>query len=126
MKTCISASNAPSALGPYNHATEANGFVFVSGQIGIDPVAGKMVEGGVEAQARQALENTRNILAAAGCTMLDVVKSLVFLTDMNDFAAINEIYKDAFGKEFPARSCIEVSKLPGGAVFEMEVIAAKS
>lgn len=125
MKNCISAKNAPAALGPYNHATQANGFVFVSGQIGIDPAIGKMAEGGVEAQAKQALENAKNILAEAGCSMQDVVKTLVFLTDMNDFAAINEIYKNAFEREFPARSCIEVSKLPGGAVFEIELIAAK-
>ncbi len=124
MKTCITAIGAPSALGPYNHAVEANGFLFVSGQVGVDPVSGELAEG-VEAQAKQALKNAELILAAAGCSMADVVKCSVFLKNIGDFAAINDVYKNAFEKDFPARSCFEVANLPRNALFEVEIIAVK-
>ncbi|MDL2257742.1 RidA family protein [Eubacteriales bacterium OttesenSCG-928-K08] len=123
-KTIIAASNAPAALGPYNHAIEANGFVFTSGQLGVDPATGALADS-AEDQARLAFKNIVNILEAAGCTLKDVVKCTVFLTDLNDFAAVNAIYAEAFGSDFPARSCFEVSKLPAGAKVEIESIAAK-
>ncbi|MDL2235915.1 RidA family protein [Christensenellaceae bacterium OttesenSCG-928-L17] len=124
MKTIITAKNAPAALGPYNHAIEANGFVFTSGQLGIDPATGKMPED-VEAQAKQAFSNLAGVLEAAGCTLKDVVKCMVFLQNIGDFAAVNAIYAEAYGSEFPARSCVEVAKLPGGALVEIEAIAVR-
>lgn len=124
MKNIISAPNAPAALGPYNHATEAMGFVFTSGQLGIDPESGKLLET-VEEQTKQAFANLEAVLKAAGCTMRDVVKCMVFLYDMNDFAAVNAIYKEAYQDEFPARSCVQVAKLPAGGLVEIEAIAVK-
>ena len=124
MKHIISSQNAPAALGPYNHAIEHSNLVFVSGQIGIDPATGKLQEG-LEAQALQMFQNLKNILAAANSSMEDVLKCTLFLTDMQDFAAVNKIYGNAFEKDFPARSCIEVGNLPGGALVEIEAIAIK-
>ena len=124
MKTIISAPNAPAAVGPYNHATEVNGFVFLSGQLGIDPATGKLKDG-VEAQTEQAFANVKAVLEAAGCTLRNVVKTTVFVQDIGDFAKVNAIYAKAFGEEFPARSCVEVAKLPLGGLVEVECIAAK-
>ncbi len=124
MKKIIIAPDAPAAIGPYNAATEANGFIFTSGQLGVDPQTGKLCDG-VEAQAVQALKNLSAVLSAAGTTMQNVVKTTVFLQDLNDFAAVNAIYKDAFSDNFPARSCVEVAKLPAGALVEVECIAVK-
>lgn len=124
MKTHHVAPNAPAAIGPYCHAVEANGFVFTSGQTGVNPETGKLLET-LEEQSKQVLENLSNVLGFVGCSMNDVVKSLVFLTDMNDFAVVNGIYKEAFNLQFPARSCVQVSKLPGGALVEIEMIALK-
>lgn len=125
MKTAIHADNAPAALGPYNHAVEANGFVFTSGQLGIDPATGTL-PATIEEQTSLALCNLENILVAAGCTLKDIVKSLIFVQDLNDFNTVNQIYGDKLGSDFPARSCVQVAKLPKGALVEIEAIAVKA
>lgn len=124
MKKIINCENAPAALGPYNHACEANGFIFTSGQLGIDPATGKLVDG-AEAQARQALINLENVLAVAGATMKDVLKATVFVVDLGDFATVNKVYNECFGSDFPGRSCVQVAKLPAGGLVEIEVVAYK-
>lgn len=111
------------AIGPYNLAVRANGFLFTSGMLGLDPKTNKLVDG-VEAQAKQALLNLTALLKEAGTSMENVVKATVFVQDLNDFAAVNNIYKDYFGTEFPARSCVQVAKLPQGAMVEIELIVA--
>lgn len=123
-KKIISTVNAPAAIGPYSQAVEANGFVFASGQIPIDPETGKIPEG-IEAQAKQALTNVKNLVEAAGLTLDNVIKTSVFISNMDDFALVNEIYKAFFTKDFPARSCVEVSRLPKDVLIEVEVIAAR-
>ena len=119
----IATQNAPAAIGPYSQAIEANGTVYVSGQLGIDPVTGNFAEGGAVAQARQSLTNISNILKEAGLSMKNVVKVTVLLADINDFAAVNEIYKDFFEAPFPARSAFAVAALPKGGKIEIEAIA---
>ena len=119
----ITAQNAPAAVGPYVHAVKAGGFVFTSGQLGLEPVTGTLPEG-VEAQAEQAIKNIETVLKAAGLGLSDVVKTTVFLADINDFAAINAIYAKYFTGETPARSCVQAAALPKGGLFEIEVIAA--
>ena len=121
----IATQNAPAAIGPYSQAIEANGTVYVSGQLGIDPATGNFAEGGAVAQARQSLTNISNILKEAGLSMKNVVKVTVLLADINDFAAINEIYKDFFEAPFPARSAFAVAALPKGGKIEIEAIAVK-
>ena len=121
----IATQNAPAAIGPYSQAIEANGTVYVSGQLGIDPATGSFAEGGAVAQARQSLTNISNILKEAGLSMKNVVKVTVLLADINDFAAINEIYKDFFEAPFPARSAFAVAALPKGGKIEIEAIAVK-
>ena len=123
MKQQINAANAPAAIGPYCHAIEMEGFVFTSGQLGIDPATGKLCEG-VEAQARQAFTNLKNVLDSANASMDDVLKTTVFLADMNDFAAMNGIYSEFFKAPFPARCAFAVKTLPKGALVEIECIAA--
>lgn len=125
MKTVIATTAAPGAIGPYSQAIEANGLVFVSGQIPLDPATGAFVPGGVEAQAEQSLKNLKAVLEAAGCSLADVVKTTVFLTTMGDFAAVNEVYARFFTAECPARSAVQVGALPKGALVEIEAIAAK-
>ena len=119
----IATQNAPAAIGPYSQAIEANGTVYVSGQLGIDPATGNFAEGGAVAQARQSLTNISNILKEAGLSMKNVVKVTVLLADINDFAAVNEIYKDLFEAPFPARSAFAVAALPKGGKIEIEAIA---
>ena len=121
----IATQNAPAAIGPYSQAIEANGTVYVSGQLGIDPSTGNFTEGGAVAQARQSLTNISNILKDAGMSMKNVVKVTVLLADINDFAAVNEIYKDFFEAPFPARSAFAVAALPKGGKIEIEAIAVK-
>lgn len=121
----IATQNAPAAIGPYSQAIEANGTVYVSGQLGIDPSTGSFAEGGAVAQARQSLTNISNILKEAGLSMKNVVKVTVLLADINDFAAVNEIYKDFFEAPFPARSAFAVAALPKGGKIEIEAIATK-
>lgn len=123
-KKIISTDKAPSAIGPYSQAVEANGFVFASGQIPIDPATGNIPEG-IEAQAKQALTNVKNLVEAAGLTLDSVVKTSVFIKDMNDFAKVNEIYATFFATDCPARSCVEVARLPKDVLIEVEVIAAR-
>ena len=125
MKKVIATTAAPGAIGPYSQAIEANGFVFASGQIPIDPATGAFVPGGVEEQAEQVLKNMKAVLAAADCTLSDVVKTTVFLTDMGDFAKVNAVYGKYFTDLCPARSAVQVGALPKGALIEMEAIAAK-
>ena len=114
------------AIGPYSAAIESGELVFVSGQIPLDPLTGKLVEGDIVAQTRQSLENLKTILAAAGLTFAHVVKTTIFLTSMSDFAAVNDVYKSYMGEPYPARSTIAVAALPMGAKVEIEMIAARS
>jgi 2-iminobutanoate/2-iminopropanoate deaminase len=122
-KTIISIPNAPVAVGPYSQATRANGFIFVSGQVGIDPATKSMVDGGVKEQAQQVLTNLKAILESQGKTLEHVVKCTVFLQNMSDFATMNEVYATFFTANYPARSTVEVAKLPLGALVEIEAIA---
>ena len=124
MKQVINTNQAPGAIGPYSQAIKANGFLFVSGQLPVVPATGQFAEGGVSGQTRQSLENVKAILAAAGCTLDDVVKTTVFIKDMNDFGTVNTAYAEYFKQDCPARACIEVARLPKDALVEIEVIAA--
>ena len=121
----IHTNNAPAAIGPYSQAIEVNGFVFASGQIPIDPKTGNFVEGGIKEQTTQALTNAGNILKEAGTDLAHVVKTTVYLADMADFAAMNDVYATFFSQPFPARSAVAVKDLPKGARVEVEVLAAK-
>ena len=121
----ISTEKAPAAIGPYSQAIAQGGFIFVSGQLPIDPATGAFPEGGVEAQTRQSLTNLKSILEEAGSGLDKVVKTTVFLADMGDFAAMNEVYSQFFTEPFPARSAVAVKTVPKGALVEIECIAAK-
>ena len=121
----IHTNQAPAAIGPYSQAIEANSMIFASGQIPIDPATGQFVEGGIQEQTRQALTNARNILQAAGTDMENVIKTTVYLSDINNFAAMNEVYAQFFTEPFPARSAVAVKDLPKGALVEIEVLAIK-
>lgn len=123
MKKIITAQNAPAALGPYSHAVSAGELVFTSGQLGLDPVTGKLVGENIEAQTEQALINLEQVLAAAGLTFANVVKTTIFLADLGDFATVNGIYATRFPEQPPARSCVQVAALPAGARIEIEAIA---
>ena len=123
MKTIISTPKAPAAIGPYSQAVLVNGMLFTSGVIPIDPETNTLVQGDVEAQARQAIGNLKNLIEASGSSMEKVVKTTVFIKDMNDFGKINDIYKEFFTSDFPARSCVEVARLPKDVLFEIEAIA---
>ena len=119
----VSTKDAPAAIGPYVQGKIVNGFLFASGQIPLIPVTGKLAEGGIKEQARQALENVKALVKAAGTDLAHVVKTTVFIQHMEDFAAINAIYARHFVEPFPARSCVEVAKLPRDVLLECEVIA---
>lgn len=121
----IHTQQAPAAIGPYSQAIEVNGFVYASGQIPIDPATGEFVAGGIKEQTRQALTNASHIMEAAGTDMAHVVKTTVFLADMADFAAMNEVYATFFAEPYPARSAVAVKALPKGALVEVECIACK-
>lgn len=123
MKEVISAAGAPAAIGPYSHAVKAGNLLFLSGQVGIDPATGK-IEGDITAQTRQVIANVKAVLAAAGCTLDNVVKTTVYLGEMHFFNAMNEVYAAEFGEPYPARSAIAVKELPKQALVEIEVIAA--
>jgi len=125
MKKVISTVKAPSAIGPYSQAIDVNGFVYTSGQIPINPATGNIVEGGIKEQTRQSLLNVRAVLEEAGLTMAHVVKTTVFMADMNDFADMNSVYAEFFTEPFPARSAVAVKSLPKGALVEIEVVATK-
>ena len=125
MVDCISdAPNAPKAIGPYSQATVANGFAFISGQIPLEPVSGKIVDGGIEAQTTQVLSNLAAILSHLGLGFHDVVKSTIFLTDLKHFQTVNGIYEQALGGAKPARATFQVAGLPREALVEIEMIAA--
>lgn len=116
---------APAAIGPYSQAIEVNGMVFASGQIPLDPMTGNVVEGGIKEQTRQALTNAKAIMEAAGLSLANVVKTTVFMADMADFAAMNEVYATFFTEPYPARSAVAVKALPKGVLVEVECIAAR-
>ena len=124
MKNVISTDKAPAAIGPYSQAIEVNGMVFTSGGIPVDPATGVIPEG-VEAQATQAFTNLTNLIKASGAGMEQVVKTTVFIKEMNDFGKINEIYAKFFKEPFPARSCVEVARLPKDVLLEIEAIVEK-
>ncbi len=119
----ISTTKAPAAIGPYSQAIKVGELVFVSGQLPIDPATGAFAEGGIKELTRQSLTNMKAILEEAGTSMANVVKTTVFLADMNDFAAMNEVYAEFFAAPFPARSAVAVKTLPKGALVEIECIA---
>jgi 2-iminobutanoate/2-iminopropanoate deaminase len=119
----IQTDNAPPAIGPYSQGIAANGFVFTAGQGGVDPATRQLVEGGVQAQTRQTLQNLAAILEAAGCSLADVVKTTVYLADMDDFAAMNAIYATFFPANPPARTTIQAARLPMGLAVEIEAVA---
>ncbi|CVK17854.1 RidA family protein [Sporomusa sphaeroides] len=123
MKTVISSDRAPQAIGPYSQAIKANGFLFVSGQIPLDPTTGQIVYGGIESQTYQVIANLRAILEKEGLTFANVVKTTVFLKDMEDFAVMNKVYAQAFADEPPARACVQVARLPRDVSVEIELIA---
>ena len=124
MKT-ISTTKAPAAIGPYSQAIQVGDLIYTSGQLPIDPATGALAPGAIQEQTRQALLNVQAILAEAGLTMQQVVKTTVFLADMNDFAAMNAVYAEFFTQPFPARSAVAVKALPKGALVETEVVAAR-
>lgn len=124
MKNVISTSNAPAAIGPYSQAIEVNGMVYTSGVIPVNPKTGEIPKE-VKEQAEQAINNLKNLLAAAGCGMEQVVKTTVFIKNMEDFGTINEVYAGIFKEPFPARSCVEVARLPKDVLIEIEAIVAK-
>ncbi|MCI6043848.1 RidA family protein [bacterium] len=124
MKKTIHAEKAPAAVGPYVHAVEAGNLVFTSGQLGLIPETGVLPEG-IEAQTHQALKNLGAVLEAAGLDYKDVVRTMVFLDNMDDFAVVNQIYAEYFKDEAPARSCVEAARLPKGGLIEIEAIAAR-
>lgn len=123
MKKIISTDKAPAAIGPYSQAIEVNGMLFTSGVIPIDPATNQLVEGDIEVQAAQAIGNLRNLLEAAGSSCDNVIKTTVFIKNMDDFGTVNEIYKSFFEKDCPARSCVEVARLPKDVLIEIEAIA---
>lgn len=125
MKKRIETSKAPAAIGPYSQAVEANGMVFVSGQLPVDPATGEFVPGGIKELTLRSLTNIKNILAEEGLTMQHIVKTTVFLADINDFAEMNEVYATFFEGVAPARSAMAVKTLPKGARVEIECIAVK-
>ena len=124
MKQTISSDKAPKAIGPYSPALRAGQLLFVSGQVALDPATGNMVEGGIAEQTRRVLDNVGALLTAGGRSFADVVRTTIFLADMNDFAAVNEIYGQYFKEPYPARATVQVSRLPKDARVEIDVIAS--
>ena len=123
MKKVINTTKAPAGIGPYSQAIQVGNLVYTSGQIPINPVTGVFVEGGIKEQTRQSLQNVEAILEEAGLTMSNVVKTTVFMADMNDFADMNAVYAEFFSEPYPARSAVAVKTLPKGALVEIEVVA---
>ncbi|MBQ3078950.1 MAG: RidA family protein [Clostridia bacterium] len=126
MKKCFNTERGPKAVGPYSTCTYTEDTVFVSGMIPINPETGEIVEGGVEAQAKQSLENIKTVLEEMGLSMAHVLKTTVLLTDLDAFGKVNAIYGEYFAPNFPARACFEVSRLPKGAMIEIEAVAARN
>ena len=125
-KKIVKTDKAPAAIGPYSVAVQAGSLVFTAGQIGLDPQTGKLVPGGVEAQARQALTNLAAILESAGSSLAGVVKTTVFLAEIADYPAVNAVYAEFFQADFPARSAVQVAALPAGAAVEIEAVGLVS
>ena len=123
IRESVQTDNAPKAIGPYQQAIKANGFIYTAGQIPIDPKTGNFVEGGITAQTRQVLENLKAVLEAGGSALDRVVKATVFLKNMADFAAMNEVYAQYLGSAKPARSTVAVAELPRGALIEIDLVA---
>jgi 2-iminobutanoate/2-iminopropanoate deaminase len=123
MKEIISTPNAPAAIGPYSQAVRWNSLVFCSGQIPLDPATGQLVEGGIEAQTARVIENLRAVLEAAGASLETVLKTTIFVKDLNDFAKVNEVYARYFGTNPPARATVEAARLPRDVKVEIEAIA---
>ena len=123
MKQIISTDKAPQAIGPYSQAVRVGNLLFTSGMIPIDPATNTLVEGGIEVQAKQAIGNLAALLSASGSSLNKVVKTVVFIKDMNDFAKVNEVYATFFTENFPARSCVEVARLPKDVLIEIEAVA---
>jgi 2-iminobutanoate/2-iminopropanoate deaminase len=126
MKTIVTTDQAPAAIGPYSQAIKAGGFLFISGQIPVDPATGEIVGGGVTAQTKQSLVNIQNILRSQKLGLESVVKTTVFLANMDDFQAVNKVYGEYFTEGAPARACVQVAKLPKAALVEIEAIAILS
>jgi len=124
-KKQIETKKAPEALGPYSQGVVSNGFIFLSGQVGIDPESGKLVEGGVAEQTKQIFSNIKNVLSESDAVLDDIVKVTVFFKNLDDFSLVNSIYSNYFSKPFPARSAIQAAKLPLDVDIEIEVIASK-
>jgi 2-iminobutanoate/2-iminopropanoate deaminase len=123
IRESVQTENAPKAIGPYQQAIKANGFIYTAGQIPIDPTTGNFVEGGIAAQTRQVLENLKAVLEAGGSALERVVKATVFLKNMSDFAAMNEVYAQYLGSAKPARSTVAVAELPRDALIEIDLVA---
>lgn len=122
----ISTTAAPQAIGPYSQAMRADNLVFCSGQLGMDPEKGELVQGGIKAETHQALTNLKAVLRAAGCTTTDIIKTTIYLTDMSDFAIVNEIYAECLAPAKPARACVAVAALPKNACIEIDAVASPS
>lgn len=125
-KTIISTDKSPAAIGPYSQAVEVNGMIYSSGMIPVIPATGQIVDGGVKEQTKQVFDNLKALLGAAGSSLDQVIKTTVFIKDMNDFGAVNEVYATYFDGDYPARSCVEVARLPKDVLIEVEVIALKN
>jgi 2-iminobutanoate/2-iminopropanoate deaminase len=125
-RSIVRTDSAPKAIGPYSQAVSAGGFVFCSGQVGLDPATGQLVTGGIQAETRRVLENLSAVLAAAGSSLAAVVRCTVFLKSMGDFAAMNEIYAGFFAKDPPSRATVEVARLPKDALVEIDCVAVTS
>uniref|UniRef100_UPI0040282C6F RidA family protein n=1 Tax=Butyribacter sp. TaxID=2822465 RepID=UPI0040282C6F len=126
MANVISTDMAPAAIGPYSQAIEVNGMIYTSGMIPIDPSTGELVTGSVEAQAEQAISNLEALLAASGSSIEKAVKTVVFISNMDDFGKINEVYAKHFKEPYPARSCVQVARLPKDVAIEIEAVAVKN
>ena len=126
MANVISTDQAPAAIGPYSQAIEVNGMIYTSGMIPIDPSTGELVTGSVEAQAEQAISNLEALLAASGSSIEKAVKTVVFISNMDDFGKINEVYAKHFKEPYPARSCVQVARLPKDVAIEIEAVAVKN
>jgi len=124
-KNVVTTNAAPAAIGPYSQAVVAGGFIFISGQIAIDPATGQLVQGNVKTQTRRVIENIKAILNAANADLADVVKTTVYLSDMNDFAAMNEVYGEYFAEDCPARATIQAARLPKDVAVEIDAIAQR-
>jgi 2-iminobutanoate/2-iminopropanoate deaminase len=123
MRETVKTGKAPAAIGPYSQAVRSGGFLFCSGQIPLDPATGKIVEGGIEAQAERVLRNLEAVISAGGASLAGVVKTTVYLTDLSDFPAVNAVYGKFFPENPPARATVQVAKLPAGALVEIDAIA---